>query len=159
YPVLLFLQICIIALMAKVCRDMRRHRGVFARPNQRFGKFLLEGGAIYLLMMVLRYAMHMALYPHERWFGGALPIFFHCVLASFVLVWGTFHLRSATRIMKRRSWRSLVFRLVTATGMLMWLSYQLAPAVMAHIYHLRPAEFAVRIERDVPVPVEDGVIL
>ncbi len=159
YPVLLLLQLCIIGLMVKVCLDMRRRRGYFARPNGCLGWFLLEGGTFYLLIMVLRYALRMALYPHERWFGGSLPIFFHCVLAFFVLVWGTYNLFAGARKKWRTSWKVVACRLLAGVGVLVWLSYQLAPAVMAHIFQLRPAVYAVSIKSDAPVPVEDGVTL
>jgi hypothetical protein len=41
--------------------------------------------------MVLRYVLRMSLYPDQRWFGGTIPIFFHYVLASFILVFANFH--------------------------------------------------------------------
>ncbi len=159
YPVLLVLQLCIIVLMTKVCLDMRRRRGYFARPNGLLGWFLLEGGTLYLLIMVLRYALRMALYPHERWLGGSLPIIFHCVLAFFLLVWGTYNLFAGARQKWHKSWKAMFCRIVAVCGVLVWLSYQLIPAVMAHIFHLRPAVYAVSIEGDVPVPVAENVTL
>jgi hypothetical protein len=30
-----------------------------------------------------------------RWSGGAIPIFFHFVLAAFIYVWGKFQVRRA----------------------------------------------------------------
>jgi hypothetical protein len=33
----------------------------------------------------------MYIYPEERWTGGCIPIFFHWVLATFVLAWGNFN--------------------------------------------------------------------
>lgn len=159
YPVLLVLQVCIIGLIVKVCLDMRRRRGYFARPNGRLGWFLLEGGGLYLLIMILRYALRMALYPHERWFGGSLPIFFHCVLAFFLLVWGIYNVFGGARQKWRTSAKSVVCRMLAACCVLVWLSYQLAPAVVAHVFHLRPAVYSVSIESGVPVTVEDDVTL
>lgn len=159
YPVLFVLQVCIIGLMVKVCLDMRRRRGYFARPNGRLGWFLLEGAGLYLLIMILRYALRMALYPHERWFGGSLPIFFHCVLAFFLLVWGTYNVFGGARKKWRTSAKSVVCRMLAACCVLVWLSYQLAPAVVAHVFHLRPAVYSVSIESDVPLSVEAGVTL
>jgi hypothetical protein len=46
---------------------------------------------IYAGAMVVRYAVRMARRPEERWFGGTIPIVFHLVLASYVLVLGRFH--------------------------------------------------------------------
>jgi hypothetical protein len=159
YPVLLALQIGIIALMGKICWDVQRRDGYFAQPSGRLGRFLIEAGAFYFTIMVMRYAMRMALYPHERWLGGSLPIFFHCVLALFVMVYGTYHLLSVVKTRRHKTWTPIAWRALAATGMLVWLIYQLAPAVMAYTFHLRPAEYAVGIERDVQNPVDDGVIL
>ena len=36
--------------------------------------------------MIIRYVIRMSLYPHERWTGGLVPIFFHWVLAWFLLI-------------------------------------------------------------------------
>lgn len=158
YSWLLAAQLAIIFLMAKVCLDLHRSNGFFARKSGRFGRFLLEGGALYLLVMSLRYAIHMALYPHERWFGGAIPIFFHIVLAGFVLVWGSFHLQTVRQKVGNR-WTARVFRVSAMLGILLWIAYLLAPYVMAQQFHLRPAVYAVKIEPDVPVPVAPGVML
>ncbi|MEP6934888.1 MAG: hypothetical protein ABI988_13265 [Nitrospirota bacterium] len=38
----------------------------------------------------------MSLYPEARWFGGAIPIFFHGVLASFIIAFGQCHRGSLT---------------------------------------------------------------
>jgi hypothetical protein len=43
--------------------------------------------------MVIRYVIRMSLYPDQRWTGGSIPIFFHWVLASFILLVGRYHLR------------------------------------------------------------------
>src|SRR5207245_3474468 len=54
---------------------------------------LLIFGGVYLLVMVIRSVVRMALCPHERWTGGSIPIFFHWVLAMYVLVLGIHHWR------------------------------------------------------------------
>jgi hypothetical protein len=33
--------------------------------------------------------------PGQRWFGGAIPIVFHWVLAAFLLVYAVYNLRSS----------------------------------------------------------------
>jgi hypothetical protein len=45
--------------------------------------------------MALRYALTMIFLPEMRWLGGAIPIFFHFVLAAFLYVWGKFVGRDA----------------------------------------------------------------
>ena len=66
-------------------------------PKPRLGIGLLYFGAIYLGVMVLRYALRMFLYPHERWVGGSIPIFFHWDLAAFLLVLGYYHWSSSQK--------------------------------------------------------------
>ncbi|HEY3182144.1 MAG TPA: hypothetical protein VGJ77_04855 [Gaiellaceae bacterium] len=41
---------------------------------------------VYAGVMVVRYALRMWLRPNARWFGGAIPIVFHVVLAAFLYV-------------------------------------------------------------------------
>jgi len=50
---------------------------------------------IYLSAMVLRYILRMSFYPDQRWFGGTIPIFFHWVLAAFLLVVAGFHRKTS----------------------------------------------------------------
>jgi hypothetical protein len=95
YPVLLAAQFAIIVLLAKVAFDFTRGAGYFATPNRRLGKGLLWFGWIYLGAMILRYVIRMSLYAEERWFGGTIPIFFHYVLASFVLLVACYHRKAA----------------------------------------------------------------
>ena len=40
--------------------------------------------------MLVRFAVRMGRRPAERWFGGAIPIVFHVVLAAFVFTFGTY---------------------------------------------------------------------
>jgi hypothetical protein len=56
--------------------------------------------------MVIRYVIRMNLYPDERWFGGTIPIIFHCVLATFILLVGHYHwMRCKTEESSDRLWR------------------------------------------------------
>src|SRR5262249_602192 len=110
YPELLTSQILIILLYGKICVDFFLGRGYFGRPRLRLGTNLLKFGWLYLGVMIIRYVIRMSLYPHERWTGGSTPIFFHWVLASFLLVLGHYHWRSSAeeRSSKPRSSRLLV---------------------------------------------------
>lgn len=94
YPVLLFSQIVILAIQAKVCLNFQRGQGITFEPRRRVGRFLRAFGSIYLATMVARYVIRMARYPEERWFGGCTPIFFHWVLAAFVLTVAFHHLKN-----------------------------------------------------------------
>ena len=88
YPILLVLQIAIILLMAQVATDLTKGTGRFCHSSPVTARNLRIFGSIYLLSMILRYIIRMYIYPEERWIGGCIPIFFHCVLATFVLAWG-----------------------------------------------------------------------
>ena len=93
YPYLLILQIAIIIFYGKICLDFSKGRGFFAIPQKRLGKGFLIFGTMYLFAMFLRYILHMAFHPELRWFGGTIPIFLHCVLATFLILVGNFHWR------------------------------------------------------------------
>jgi hypothetical protein len=89
YGLLLPAQLAIIALMAKVCADFTRRRGFFVRPRRFFAVHWLWFGWIYLVFMLLRYPVQMQLRPD----GPVIPIFFHWVLAAFVIAVGLWHRR------------------------------------------------------------------
>jgi len=74
--------------MAQVATDLTKGTGRFSQSSPVAAKNLRIFGSIYLLSMILRYIIRMYIYPEERWTGGCIPIFFHCVLATFVLAWG-----------------------------------------------------------------------
>jgi|1185.fasta_scaffold711025_2 hypothetical protein len=91
YRYLLPAQFLIIFLFGKICIDLFRGTGYFAIPRERMGRTLRIFGIVYLLSMIVRYVLLMSLYPGERWFGGSIPIFFHWVLAIYVLVLASFN--------------------------------------------------------------------
>ncbi|MEX1018711.1 MAG: hypothetical protein WDZ49_03585 [Litorilinea sp.] len=94
YPLLLGSQIAILLLQVMISRDLGRGRGFFARPRRGFGRFLRGFGVVYLVVMILRYILTMLWFPELRWFTGIIPIFFHWVLATYVLVWSSYHRRA-----------------------------------------------------------------
>ncbi len=87
YPALLASQVVILATMGAVIADVWRGRGRFARPGPRVASALGWFGAVYLASMIVRYAVTMAVRPEWRWFGHSIPIVFHVVLATFLLVY------------------------------------------------------------------------
>jgi hypothetical protein len=95
YPQLLAIQILIIALQAKIGLDFTRQAGWSYRPRRLASRLLLAFGTVYLAVMIIRYVVRMVLYPHERWTGGSIPIFFHWLLASYVLLIGYHHWRQS----------------------------------------------------------------
>jgi hypothetical protein len=86
-------QLAIIALMARICMDFTRGKGFFVVPRRFFAVYWLQFGYLYLAVMVARYPISMYLHPEARWFGGTIPIFFHWVLAVFVIAVGLYHRR------------------------------------------------------------------
>jgi len=93
YPILLPVQILIIVLLAKVATDFTRRRGFFVMPRRTMGRLLQWFSYLYWGGMAVRYVVSMALHPERRWLGGTIPIFFHCVLATFLFVVGRYHTR------------------------------------------------------------------
>jgi hypothetical protein len=84
YEVLLPSQILIIALMAKICLDFTRARGYFFAPRRFLAQEWLWFGYVYLVAMVARFVFLM---------DRPIPIFFHWVLAAFVIAVGRSHRR------------------------------------------------------------------
>lgn len=88
YGLLVASQFVIIWIYARTALAFQRAQ-IQARSGP--GRFLLIFGSLYVLAMGVRYVLRMSWYPQERWAGGCLPIFFHLILASFLLIWGTYH--------------------------------------------------------------------
>lgn len=93
YNFLLFCQMTIIALFGKICIDIGSHSGYFSVPRARLGSFLIKFSYVYYATMVLRYIIHMSLHPDDRWIGGTIPIVFHFVLATYLLLLGRYNKR------------------------------------------------------------------
>lgn len=91
YRYLLPAQIVIIVLMTAICMHFSRGRGFFVTPRAAFGTPVLYFGYVYFAAMVVRYILRMALVPDARWFGGTIPIWFHMVLASYVILFALYH--------------------------------------------------------------------
>jgi hypothetical protein len=89
YELLLPAQALIIVVMAKICSDFTRGQGFFVRPRRFFAVPWLWFGWLYLAVMLLRYPVQMMVKPD----GPVIPIFFHWVLAAFVIAVGLWHRR------------------------------------------------------------------
>lgn len=86
YPVLLPIQLAFLAAMATIAATLDR-----VEPRPTLGHFLIALAILHSATMAVRYAVRMWRRPHDRWFGGAIPIVFHLVLAAFLLTWGSYH--------------------------------------------------------------------
>ena len=85
YGWLLAAQVAILVLMGKICSDFTRRRGFFVRPRRFFAASWLWFGYIYLAGMVVRFLIQ----------GPTIPVFFHWILAAFVIAVGLWHRRQA----------------------------------------------------------------
>ena len=91
YRILLPAQLTILIFMAFVIVGVAAELPPFGARRRSVGLILIVLSAVYAGVMALRYVVRMARRPEQRWFGGAIPIVFHMVLASFLLTWGRFH--------------------------------------------------------------------
>lgn len=91
YRLLLPIQIGLLVLMAVIEVALWRATGPFVYREPGLGRVLIGLSFVYAGAMLLRYAVRMYRQPRERWFGGAIPIVFHFVLAAFLFTWGKYH--------------------------------------------------------------------
>jgi hypothetical protein len=91
YRILLPVQLLILAVMAWLVASFVRDSGPPVEAAPAFGPAVIAFSAVYATAMAVRYAVRMRRRPEARWFGGAIPIVFHGVLASFLFVLGAFH--------------------------------------------------------------------
>lgn len=95
YPILLPIQIVLIVLLGTICGNFTRGQGWLVRPSYGLGKSLLMFSMLYGGAMILRYIISMVLMADQRWFGLAIPICFHLVLASYAFLLSRYHLARA----------------------------------------------------------------
>ena len=85
------------------------------------------------------------------------------MLAGFILVLGFYHRRFAPAASSLHPIRARVLKsvagLLIVFGVLGWAAYQIAPTMLARALDIRPAEYAVRIDRGVKMTTSDGVTL
>jgi uncharacterized protein len=91
YRLLLPIQLVFLAVMAWLVTSFLAEAGLPTEPARAFGWFVIAVSAVYAAVMVIRYVVRMRRRPEQRWFGGAIPIVFHWVLAAFLFVFGSYH--------------------------------------------------------------------
>ena len=91
YPILLPTQIVLLGAMVAVTGDLARGAQILPAGGPAIGLPLVAAACAYGAAMAVRYAVRMTRRPDQRWFGGAIPIVFHCVLAGWLLALGLFH--------------------------------------------------------------------
>jgi len=102
YPLLLAAQFVLIAGLGSVCVQFSRGSGYVVRPHKWLATPLWVAGWIYAASMAARYAVWMAIRPEERWTGDLIPVVFHIVLASFLLVVAGYHRGDPKRVALHR---------------------------------------------------------
>lgn len=90
YPALLTAQALILCVQLRIALDVWRARGAFAQLRPRTGRALTIVAWVYAGVMVGRWVLTMALVPELRWFGHAIPITFHFVLAGWLWTYARF---------------------------------------------------------------------
>jgi hypothetical protein len=88
YPILLMFQVAILWVCLRIV--WRMFKGV-VMPVPKKGRILLYLGGLYLVVMGIRLMIGLTVVPDHFWFGAVLPTIFHCVLATFMLVYGWYH--------------------------------------------------------------------
>jgi hypothetical protein len=91
YPALLPIQLVILGFQFQVSRQLWTGRGPLAVARPRLGAGLTWFSLIYFGAMLARYIVTMSLHPERRWFGGAIPIVFHWVLAAYLYILSRYH--------------------------------------------------------------------
>lgn len=86
YHFLLPAQIVLLMWMTMVTYDAVRQEGHWHPAGSATRNTLRVLALIYFIAMILRYVLTMAFVPELRWLGHTIPIFFHFVLASYLLV-------------------------------------------------------------------------
>ena len=93
YPVLLLTQLCLLGWLARTARRFRTGPVV---PRRRLGRAALFFGAVYFAAMSVRLLLGVTVLANVRWFASPLPAFFHLVLASYVMLFGHFHVHDGS---------------------------------------------------------------
>ena len=88
YRLLLPAQLAILVVMTWIDITLLRGRELPYEPAESFGQFLLVLSGLYAVAMAARYVIRMSRRPDARWFGGAIPIVFHQVLAAYLFILG-----------------------------------------------------------------------
>ena len=87
YPVLLAFQILIVTAMSVLAWRLRVGR---LKPGRWRHKICFVFGSIYGAVMAFRLLAGLTFLSHIPWFTVFLPSIFHLVLASFILLLGTY---------------------------------------------------------------------
>ncbi|CAN5424632.1 hypothetical protein BH10CYA1_BH10CYA1_03000 [soil metagenome] len=106
YPVLVTCQFLIIALFAKVCCDFYNQHGFFYEPKTALAAPLINFGKAYFVLNSARFLIWTVVLNHVG-LTGTIPIIFHFVLASFLILVAAHHRTELARIVVGKPLQSL----------------------------------------------------
>ena len=88
YPKLLAFQLLFLVLMTLMILGLHPGRGPFGPPGRGFAMLCVAFSFPYYGFMVYRWIFRVLRNPARRWYDTLIPIVVHCVLATFLLVYG-----------------------------------------------------------------------
>jgi len=103
YSVLVTCQFLIITVFAKVCHDFYNQNGFFYVPNAALAEPLMNFGKAYFVLNSARFLIWTVVLKHYIGFSGTIPIFFHFVLASFLILVADYHRKALARIVVKNA--------------------------------------------------------
>jgi hypothetical protein len=89
YGTLIIFQLIIIFIFSKVIYKIAAEK---IKPNLKTGYIFTTFGTLYFVIMFFRLITGLTLFKEVKWFSYPIPSFFHLVLASFLILFGCFHL-------------------------------------------------------------------
>ena len=95
YPYLLGFQVLFLVLMTSMIVGLYPGTGPLSPPGPRLSMFCVVLSVPYYGFMIYRWVFRVLRSPTRRWYDTLIPIVFHCVLATFLLVYGLAGLRLA----------------------------------------------------------------
>jgi len=97
YPYLLGFQVLFLVLMTMMILGLGPGVGLFGPPSPGFSRFCIAFSIPYYGFMIYRWVFRVLRNPSRRWYDTLIPIVFHCVLATFLLMYGLAGLERAAR--------------------------------------------------------------
>lgn len=94
YKGLLISQVLIIVVYGWILQRLASGR---LPQNRRVGRAFFAVGLVYFLLMVARLFVGLTGISDHYWFHSYLPTLFHLVISGYLLVVGSYHLKTAQR--------------------------------------------------------------
>lgn len=89
YGILIALQLTVVFVLSKTIYKIALHK---VKPNLKTVYIFVTLGTLYFAIMLFRLIAGLTLLHDLKWFLYPIPSFFHLILASFLILFGYFHL-------------------------------------------------------------------